>query len=135
MEEFHEEQPQENPQYHIEDNNNIQVNVQNSNELSKQSIEETIRIGFIRKVYGIITLQLIITFFCCLLTFFNPVSEFMKKNIYLIFLCLIIQIVLIIIMACIYSSKNLFKILQLYILNFIYIINGIYSSNYMCCCR
>ena len=115
MEEFHEEQPQqnsENPQYNIEDNNNIQVDVQNSNELSKNSIEETIRIGFIRKVYGIITLQLIITFFCCLLTFFNSVSEFMKKNTYLIFLCLVIQIALIIIMGCsgIYSSKNLFKI-------------------------
>ena len=52
MEEFHEEEKQQksqNPQYNIEEINN-QVDVQNSNEFSKHSIEETIRIGFIRKV-------------------------------------------------------------------------------------
>ena len=132
MEEFHEEEKQQNsqnPQYNIEEINN-QVDVQNSNEFSKHSIEETIRIGFIRKVYGIITLQLIITFLCCILTFFKSVSEFMKNNTNLIFLCLIIQIALIIIMGCsgLCSSKNLFKIFPY---NYIFLILFTLSMGYI----
>jgi FtsH-binding integral membrane protein len=132
MEEFHEEEKQQNsqnPQYNIEEINN-QVDVQNSNEFSKHSIEETIRIGFIRKVYGIIALQLIITFFCCILTFFKSVSEFMISNNYLIFICLIIQIALIIIMGCsgLCSSKNLFKIFPY---NYIFLILFTLSMGYI----
>jgi len=132
MEEFHEEEKQQNsqnPQYNIEEINN-QVDVQNSNEFSKHSIEESIRIGFIRKVYGIIALQLIITFFCCILTFFKSVSEFMINNNYLIFICLIIQITLIIIMGCsgLCSSKNLFKIFPY---NYIFLILFTLSMGYI----
>ncbi len=132
MKEFHEEEQQQNsqnPQYNIEEINN-QVDVQNSNEFSKHSIEESIRIGFIRKVYGIIALQLIITFFCCILTFFKSVSEFMINNSYLIFICLIIQITLIIIMGCsgLCSSKNLFKIFPY---NYIFLILFTLSMGYI----
>jgi hypothetical protein len=135
MEEFHEEEPQQNPQYNVEVETHNRVDVQNSDEGSKLSIEEKIRIGFVRKVYGILTFQLLLTFSICLLTFFHSVSEFMINNSYLLFVSLLIQIIVILVLGCseIISSKNLFKIFPYnYILLFLFTISMGYSAATLC---
>jgi len=65
-----------------------------------EDVQSMLRLGFIRKVYGILSFQLILTVFMCGLTFVNPVREFYQKNVAIFWVCLGISILLIIPLLC-----------------------------------
>ena len=59
-----------------------------------------LRIGFIRKVYGILTIQLLFTVFMCALTFIPSVNAFYKRNLIIFWICLVLSIVIVIPLVC-----------------------------------
>ena len=148
MDEFVEEQPQnyqieqkqgENPYpvqnaniYDVPIKNNLDI--KNSNEEVIDQIEDSIRLNFIRKVYGILSIQLFITFMMCLLTFINPIKNFITSNQFLLNLSFLIQIGLIVVIfvnAC--CGNNLFrKSPTNYIILFTYTISLSYMVSYIC---
>jgi FtsH-binding integral membrane protein len=65
-----------------------------------EDVQSMLRLGFIRKVYGILSFQLILTVFMFGLTFVNPVREFYQKNVAIFWVCLGISILLIIPLLC-----------------------------------
>jgi len=63
--------------------------------------DQTVRMGFVRKVYGIVTAQLLFTtLFCALAMFWTPLGDFMIMNTWLLWVCLIIYIILAIVLSC-----------------------------------
>ncbi|CAH2237555.1 protein lifeguard 1 [Pararge aegeria] len=63
--------------------------------------EQSIRRGFIRKVYAILMCQLLITMgFIALFLFHKPTSDFVRQNPYLFWIALVVLIVCLISMAC-----------------------------------
>jgi FtsH-binding integral membrane protein len=74
------------------------------NDYEKQQINEItklqIRLGFIRKVYGILSLQLGITTFFVMICFIDSVANFVLNSPWLYFLNLIIVFVVLLILAC-----------------------------------
>jgi len=63
--------------------------------------DQTIRMGFVRKVYGIVTAQLLFTtLFCALAMSWTPLGDFMIMNTWLLWVCLIIYIILAIVLSC-----------------------------------
>jgi len=67
----------------------------------KKTLEYALRIGFIRKVYGILSIQLLLTVFMCALTFIDSVRYFFLHNMWLFFTTVILSIVIIIPLLCI----------------------------------
>lgn len=68
----------------------------------KIDTELTMRLGFIRKVYGILSLQLILTTFMCLISMTCPTyAQFQHKNSWLIWVALIASIVIMLAICCI----------------------------------
>lgn len=65
-----------------------------------KDINTEMRLGFIRKVYGILTTQLLLTVFVCALTFIPSVNLFFRKNIVLFWICLALSIAIIIPLIC-----------------------------------
>jgi len=65
-----------------------------------------LRLGFIRKVYGILSIQLLITTFLCSLTFIDAVKVFFQTNVWLFWTCLILSIVVIIPLICFKSVST-----------------------------
>ena len=61
---------------------------------------QMIRLGFIRKVYGILSTQLCITVALCSLTFYDNWNTFFKENIWLFWTCLAISLVTAITLIC-----------------------------------
>jgi len=121
MEKFSEEEPQKN--------------LKNSTEEDDISINEKIRIGFIRKVYGILTFQLLLTFSICLLTFFPIVIEFMIKNLIIFKVSIIIQCIIGFILLCndFISTKNLFRYFPFnYILLLLFTLALGYEAAFIC---
>ncbi|XP_034831413.1 protein lifeguard 1-like [Maniola hyperantus] len=63
--------------------------------------EQSIRRGFIRKVYAILMCQLLITMgFISLFLFHDPTQKFVRQNPYLLWIALVVLIVCLISMAC-----------------------------------
>jgi FtsH-binding integral membrane protein len=62
-----------------------------------------LRLGFIRKVYGILTAQLLFTVFMCGLTFIPAVNSFFRHNIVLFWICLVLAIAILIPLVCFQS--------------------------------
>ena len=58
------------------------------------------RLGFIRKVYGILTFQLLLTVFMCALTFISSIRTFYQTNIVIFWICLGLSIFLVIPIIC-----------------------------------
>jgi FtsH-binding integral membrane protein len=67
---------------------------------SPKSIDAQLRIGFVRKVYGILTMQLLITVFFCALTFNLSVNKFLKTHIYLFWICFGLSLAIVIPLIC-----------------------------------
>jgi len=83
-------------------NNNIPVynNNQNIKFVQLPDEEKIIRIGFIKKVYGILSLQLLMTFGLVCFTFIHKFRDFLHEHIYLFYIAAIIELILIIILIC-----------------------------------
>ncbi|XP_045766790.1 protein lifeguard 1-like [Maniola jurtina] len=63
--------------------------------------EQSIRRGFIRKVYAILMCQLLITMGCIsLFLFHEPTQQFVKDNPYLLWIAIVVLVVCLISMAC-----------------------------------
>ena len=99
-----------------------------------EQIENSIRLNFIRKVYGILSIQLTIRFLMCALTFIKTINEFIIANKYLINLSFIIQIGLvfvIIINSC--FGNNLLRVTPYnYIILFTYTFSLSYMISFIC---
>lgn len=63
-------------------------------------VQEMMRLGFIRKVYGILAFQLVITVFICGLTFIDSVGSFMRNNLGIFWACIITSVVIAIPIIC-----------------------------------
>ena len=64
------------------------------------NVDDMMRLGFIRKVYGILSLQLSITVALTALTFLDPVKNFLITNVWLFWTCLGLSIFIIIPLIC-----------------------------------
>jgi len=83
--------------------------------------EKAIRRAFIKKVYGILMVQLLLTFgIICLFMFVEPVKEFTRKSPYLYWIAFAVTIVCLIGMACCESVRRSFPT------NFIFL--GIFTA-------
>ena len=80
--------------------NNINNNNSSNQELSSEDIDKIIRIGFIRKVYGVLLVQLIITFGICCLSFIEKIRDFVSSHTLIYYLVAIVAFILIIILSC-----------------------------------
>ncbi len=97
---------------------NIQRNIinmkQNENEIdenySEEKITESIRRDFVKKVYGILSVQLLVTFLLVCLTFSNQVKDFYLKNAWLVYVCAIIGLIIMIIFACFKTTVRKFPL-------------------------
>ena len=67
-------------EYPVEIKPNEQSHSDESDDISDSSIQLSVRAGFIRKVYGILSLQLLITFGAILLTQYKPIKYFIIHN-------------------------------------------------------
>ena len=100
-------------------------------EIGKISTVTEMRLGFIRKVYGILSCQLLITFFFCSLTIFEPVREFYLGSPALTWIIFILSICLIIPLICCYDVAR--KTPTNYILLFLWTACESYLVA-LCCC-
>jgi FtsH-binding integral membrane protein len=91
----------------------------------EKKFENLMRLGFIRKVYGILTLQLFITVALCSLTFINDVRMFIQQNTALFWVSVILSLILIIPLLC---FKNVAKKVPL---NYILLISWTICEAYM----
>ena len=85
------------PNYNSTQYQNLNADVENP---EPKDFTTELRIGFIRKVYGILTIQLLFTVLMCGLTFLPSVNSFYKRNIILFWICLILSIAIIIPLIC-----------------------------------
>lgn len=65
-----------------------------------EHIHQMLRLGFIRKVYGILSFQLMITVAFVCLAFFDSVKIFMRENIVIFWCCLALSLVIVIPLIC-----------------------------------
>jgi len=82
------------------------------------SINQQMRIGFIRKVYGVLSAQLLITVIMCSLTFNDDIRQSLLKNMSLFWFCLGLSIVTLIPLVCCKSVAR--KVPINYVLLFIW---------------
>jgi FtsH-binding integral membrane protein len=68
----------------------------------KIDTELNMRLGFIRKVYGILSVQLILTTLMCLISMTSPqFANFQQKNVWLLWVSMIASIVIMIAICCV----------------------------------
>ncbi len=80
----------------------------------KNDYQQSLRMGFIRKVYGILSGQLLLTFlFCCLSMTSTKFAKFQLTNPGLMIICMLIDVVLLIFLMC--NPNSLKKVPQNYI--------------------
>jgi FtsH-binding integral membrane protein len=85
----------------------ISLTLNEGNESIEESINAQIRIGFIRKVYGILSVQMIITVILCASTFYPSVKMFMLENMIYFWISLALSIVLVIPLICFKSMSRM----------------------------
>lgn len=82
----------------------IESQTQHNFEIENSEIEinisETLKMGFIKKVYGILTFQIFITISLCSLSFIQPVKIFMLSHLYLVYYCSGILVVQMVLLLC-----------------------------------
>lgn len=69
-------------------------------EAQEESVQKMMRLGFIRKVYGILSFQLLLTVLMSGLTFIDPIRKFYQTNVAIFWVCLGISILLIFPLIC-----------------------------------
>jgi len=113
--------------------------VANSNNLDIESgndmlvFSQTVRLNFIRKVYGILSAQLLVTIIICCLNVFTSVRRFSIENIWLFFTCLVLSLIISITLICFkqyartsptnYILLTIWTLLQSYCLMFLSLFN------------
>ncbi len=122
-----------NSQNYDYNHNDFEMNLNNSNNKNERpklsTINEQIRLGFITKVYGILSFQLLITMFFCMLSMAS--SSFLKFQLthtYLLYFFLLMTIVLPILLICFESMKkvpNNYIVLGLFTISESYIVGAI----------
>ena len=100
--------------------NLLNLHNNNENDYEEKDFTQEMRLGFIRKVYGILSAQLLITFLLVCSTFIPSVSEFFIKSFFLIFICTPIAIIILIVLVCCKDFTK--KVPYNYILLFIWTI-------------
>ena len=81
-------------------NSNQPLNVKDDEYQGSNNVHHMMRLGFIRKVYGIICFQLMITVLLCGLTFISSVKTFYLNNVAIFWVCLGLSIVIVIPLIC-----------------------------------
>ena len=104
---------------------NIPSTSQNFNFNDLPDTEKIIRLGFIRKVYGILTIQLIITFGFICLTFINKIKNYLKSHFLIFFICVVISFIICLILICGRKTSRKFPI------NYILLIIWTLCESYM----
>jgi FtsH-binding integral membrane protein len=98
--------------------------------LNEVRIDQAIRLGFIRKVYGILSAQMLLTTFMCFLSMFsNSFLRFQIENIWLIYIAMICTLILPCLIFCYedlfrkvptnYVILGVFTLFESYIVGFI----------------
>lgn len=78
----------------------LSVNDSQESEEIQEKIHTQMRLGFIRKVYGILSVQLLITFVFCSLTFYESVKMFVLTNMGVFWVASALSLILIIPLLC-----------------------------------
>ena len=94
----------EQPSIQQSPNINYYKDVENQSE----SVQMMLRLGFIRKVYGILSFQLILTVIMCGLTFIDPIRSFYRNNLAIFWVCLAFSLIIIIPLICCRSVARQF---------------------------
>jgi FtsH-binding integral membrane protein len=81
----------------------LNINDPDSEEATERRIHDQMRLGFIRKVYGILSMQLLITVVLCSLTFYPEVKMFMIENMGVFWIAASLSIILVIPLVCFQS--------------------------------
>ena len=100
--------------------NLLNLHNNNENDYEEKDFTQEMRLGFIRKVYGILSAQLLITFLLVCSTFIPSVREFFIKSFFLIYICTPIAIIILIVLVCCKEFTK--KVPYNYILLFIWTI-------------
>ena len=100
--------------------NLLNLHNNNENDYEEKDFTQEMRLGFIRKVYGILSAQLLITFLLVCSTFIPSVREFFIKSFFLIYICTPIAIIILIVLVCCKDFTK--KVPYNYILLFIWTI-------------
>ena len=93
-----------NNNYGVFENNNKQNNEMAQDiefGVQKMNIELNMRLGFIRKVYGILSVQLLMTTFLCFISMTShSFAKFQMRNTWAIWLCAIGGIIVMLAISC-----------------------------------
>ena len=76
------------------------TDLESGTEMYKENFDLHLRLGFIRKVYGILSAQLTLTFLMCALSMSTAFGTFQKQNPALMIIALIASIVTMIMLMC-----------------------------------
>jgi FtsH-binding integral membrane protein len=99
--------------------------------VDKMNIESKLRLGFIRKVYGILSIQLLITTFLCIISMSSPTfSKFQVKNSWLSIVCALASIAIMFVICCFREVGR--KVPTNYILLFVFTGCEAYVVSYIC---
>ncbi len=93
-------------------------------------IEKKIRLGFIRKVYVLLFIQLAITFGAVCLTFIKKVREFLDEKFWIFYIAAGVALIVMIVMCC--SRKAAVKVPWNYILLFLWTVSVAYMVMTSC---
>ena len=100
--------------------NLLNLHNNNENDYEEKDFTQEMRLGFIRKVYGILSAQLLVTFLLVCSTFIPSVSEFFIKSFFLIYIFTPIGFITLIVLVCCKDFAK--KVPYNYILLFIWTI-------------
>jgi len=89
-------------------NNNLDIERGNDLESNEMFVKSAMRIGFIRKVYGILSMQLILTVLMASLTFIHSVRQFCLTNFWIFIVAIVLNILIIIPIICFKSVASKF---------------------------
>jgi len=109
----------------------IADDIESGNQSLKNDYELTMRLGFIKKVYGILSAQLLVTFLLCIFSMTNKTfANFQIHNSGIMIFCMVVNIIIFICLICI---PHLLKTTPTnYILLFIFTITEAYMVSAIC---
>jgi len=115
----------------LKDNPEVAINITNITDLEQeQTIHRKIRLGFVRKVYGILSIQLLITVILCGLTFKDEVKVFMIESSGFLWLSMSLSIILSIPLLCFRSIAR--KVPTNYLILFFWTLSEAYMVACVC---
>lgn len=94
------------------------------------NIEKAIRLGFVRKVYSLLTIQLLLTFGAVCLTFIKEVRTFLQDHFYIFYIAAGVALIVILLMCCL--KKGMTKVPWNYLLLFLWTISVAYMVMTTC---